>query len=193
MQNFCAQCGSPLTQGSSFCGSCGSHLGGGEGVAGSCPGCSRSDIGDGRFCKWCNQFLVGAQGIKLAGLGRRVGAYILDIALFILTLIIGYIIWWLFTLSRGQTPGKQVLGIRVMRNDGTPSRWGWTFIREFIMKGVVVGTLGEFLAGIPWIVDFLWAFWDKDNQTLHDKVMKTVVVDDRALRSRAYDASPSPL
>jgi len=30
----------------------------------------------------------------------------------------------------------------------------------------------------------LWAFWDKDRQTLHDKIMKTVVVDDRSLQDR---------
>ena len=53
--------------------------------------------------------LVGPQGIKAAGMGRRVGAYILDFVLFFVTLIIGYLIWWLFTLSRGQTPGKQLL------------------------------------------------------------------------------------
>ena len=28
----------------------------------------------------------------------------------------------------------------------------------------------------------VWAFWDKDRQTLHDKIMNTVVVDDRSLQ-----------
>ncbi len=40
-------------------------------------------------------------------------------------------------------------------------------------------------SGIASLVDLVWAFWDKDRQTLHDKIMKTVVVDDRALRSQA--------
>ena len=112
------------------------------------------------------------------------GAYLLDIALFFLTLIIGYIIWWLFALSRGQTPGKQLLGIRVMRTDGRPSDWGWTFIREFLIKIVAVGILDAAL-GIVTIIDLLWAFWDKDRQTLHDKVVKTIVVDDREFRRGA--------
>ncbi len=29
------------------------------------------------------------------------------------------------------------------------------------------------------ILDLMWAIWDKDRQTLHDKVMNTIVVDDR--------------
>ncbi len=109
-----------------------------------------------------------------AELGRRVAAYVLDIVLLFLTLIIGYIIWWLIVLGRGQTPGKQVVGIRVIRADGTPSDWGWMFVRELIMKGIVANVAGQ----IPLLIDLLWAFWDKDRQTLHDKVMKTVVVDD---------------
>ncbi len=143
-----------------------------------CPNCSRSDGGDGLFCRNCDQLLIGAKGVKLAGLGRRVGAYVLDVILFILTLVIGYIVWWLFTLRRGQTPGKRLLGIRVIRADGTPSEWRWTFMREFIVKGIAV-SLGNAVVGIVWIGDLLWAFWDKDRQTIHDKIMKTVVVDDR--------------
>ena len=74
------------------------------------------------------------------------------------------------------------MGIRVMR--GRASDWGWTFIREFILKFVVIGLLGEVTLGIASVVDNLWAFWDKDRQALHDKVMKTVVVQDRPLTSR---------
>ena len=192
--NFCASCGIQLTAegqcaacqyhnppNAQFCSNCGALL--------HCPNCSRScsrrDVGEGRFCRWCQQFLVAPQGVGAAGIGRRVAAYILDIVLFFVTLIIGYIIWWLFTLSRGQTPGKRLVGIRVMRTDGNTSEWGWTFIREFIVKIALFGAAGNTVAlGIPPIVDLLWAFWDKDRQTLHDKIMKTVVVDDRVLRSR---------
>ena len=126
-----------------------------------------------------------------AGIGRRVAAFILDIVLFFVTLVIGYIIWWLFTLSRGQTPGKQLLKIRVVRVDGTASDWGWTFIREFVVKLVVFNTAAQAVTfGLAPLLDNLWAFWDKDRQTLHDKVMKTVVVDDRALSSPPYETSP---
>ena len=181
--SFCPQCGNQLSPDSRFCGTCGATQAGGGAKEG-CPNCSRDDVGDGQFCRTCGQLLIGSRGIRAAGLGRRVGAYLLDIALFFLTLIIGYIIWWLFALSRGQTPGKQLLGIRVMRTDGRPSDWGWTFIREFLIKIVAVGILDAAL-GIVTIIDLLWAFWDKDRQTLHDKVVKTIVVDDREFRRGA--------
>ena len=120
------------------------------------------------------------------------GAYILDILLFFAALIIGYIIWWLITLSRGQTPGKQLVGIRVMRADGTPSDWGWTFIREFIVKFVVFEVVLDAVAfGVVGIIDLLWAFWDRNRQTLHDKIMKTIVVDDRAFRSGGLASPPA--
>ena len=41
---------------------------------------------------------------------RRLFANILDALLFVLTLIIGYIIWWLIVLGRGQTPGQAIAG-----------------------------------------------------------------------------------
>ena len=52
---------------------------------------------------------------------RRLGALLLDGLLFFLTLVVGYIIWWLIVLRRGQTPGKQLLGIRAVRRDGNPA------------------------------------------------------------------------
>ena len=199
----CPSCGHDSPPGAGFCGSCGIELAAEEqcavcqhrnpsdaqfcnncGVVLRCPNCSRSSVGEGRFCRWCQQFLVVPPGVKAAGIGQRVAAFLLDILLFFVTLIIGYIIWWLFTLSRGQTPGKQLVKIRVMRVDGTASDWGWTFIREFLVKFVVFEVVADIVTfGLASVVDNLWAFWDKDRQTLHDKIMKTVVVDDSVLRS----------
>ena len=178
----CAVCQHPNPSDAEFCNNCGAVL--------RCPNCSRSNVGEGRFCQWCQQFLAMPQGVKAAGLGRRVAAYILDIILFFATLIIGHIIWWLFTLSRGQTPGKQLLGIRVLRVDGTTSDWGWTFIREFVVKFALFGLADTVTFGLASIVEKLWAFWDKDRQSLHDKIMKTVVVEDSVLRSRPHETSP---
>lgn len=54
---------------------------------------------------------------------RRLMAWLLDSVLLFLTLFIGYIIWWLITLRQGQTPGKQLLGIRAVKRDGSPAGW----------------------------------------------------------------------
>ncbi len=71
-----------------------------------------------------------------------------------------------------------------MRIDGTASEWDWTFMREFVVKFGLFEVAADILTlGLASLVDVLWAFWDKDRQALHDKIMKTVVVDDRLLRS----------
>ena len=79
-------------------------------------------------------------------------------------------------LGRGQTPGKQLLGIYVIKDNGEPSRWGYTFLREFILKGLLYGFLGAITLYIAWILNLLWPFWDRDRQALHDKIVGTLVV-----------------
>jgi len=70
---------------------------------------------------------------------------------------------------RGQTVGKRAVGIAV-RRDGSlePLGYGRAFGRAFI-------TL-VFLLIYVWILDFLWPLWDKRKQTLHDKVVGSIVV-----------------
>jgi AbrB family looped-hinge helix DNA binding protein len=68
--------------------------------------------------------------VELAGLGRRAVALLLDFSLFPLLLVIGYIIWWVLVLGRGQTPGKQIMGVRIARADtGETADWGLSFFR----------------------------------------------------------------
>ena len=72
------------------------------------------------------------------------------------------------------------MGIRVIRTDGNPSGWGWTFLREFLIKfGLFSIAIDAVTLSLGWIFDGLWAFWDRDRQALHDKIVKTIVVDDR--------------
>lgn len=99
----------------------------------------------------------------------------------IYVILIGYIIWWLLALRRGQTPGKQIVGIRVIKDDGSPSGWGYTFLREFVIKFLLVGFLDSSTFGIARLVDYLWPLWDrkKKMQTLHDKLLGTLVVRNR--------------
>ena len=93
----------------------------------------------------------------------------------------GYIAWWLFALGRGQTPGKQIVGIRVIKDNGEPSGWGYTFLREFVVKFLLIGFLTQVTFGIAWLVDYLWPLWDRAEkmQTLHDKMLGTIVVRNR--------------
>ena len=128
------------------------------------------------------------------GLGNPTALQALVLATLLLWL--GYVVWWLIAIRHRQTPGKQWLDIRVVRADGSPSGWGWTFLRGFAVKGLAVGAVILISGGVGtilWIVDLLWAFWNRDRQTLHDKIMRTVVVDERAYRQAMREDSQSGL
>ena len=92
-----------------------------------------------------------------------------------------YIIWWLVALGRGQTPGKQIMGVRVIKDNGEPSGWAYTFLREFVIKGLLVGILLFQTLGVAPLVNYLWPLWDRAEkmQTLHDKLLGTLVVRNR--------------
>ncbi len=128
-------------------------------------------------CPNCGQLQRSAAPLRVASYGKRVGAFFLEFVLLIVTLFIGYFIWWLFALRRGQTPGKQVLGIRAVRTDGTELGWGMTFVREFLVKGLLGGIAQSASFGVSWLLDSLWPLWDKDKQTVHDKIVSTLVVE----------------
>jgi uncharacterized RDD family membrane protein YckC len=76
----------------------------------------------------------------------------------------------------GQTWGKQIVGIRVVRDSGQPVDIGFGFLREFVVKGLLFGFVGSFFFSIPTLVDYLWPLWDDQNRALHDMVVTTHVV-----------------
>ena len=123
--------------------------------------------------------LEGDDGESLAESVNGLSAALTLVALASAVVLLVYFVWWLFALRDGQTPGKQLVGIRVIRDDGTPSDWGYTFVREFVIKFLVGGFLSGMTGGIYWIVDHLWALFDGDRQALHDKMVATLVVRDR--------------
>ena len=151
-----------------------------------CVRCGRPR-GTKRSCQFCGQIAGATSGVRIAPIGRRFGAYLLEIVLAIVTLGIGWLVWAIIVMAHGQTPAKQVLGIRVSLPDGRPAGWGRTFCREFLAKSLI-GLLGVVSFGIIALVGLLWALWDSDNQTLYDKIAGTVIVDDREARVRAPSA-----
>jgi uncharacterized RDD family membrane protein YckC len=77
----------------------------------------------------------------------------------------------------GQTLGKQALGIKVVRTDGSPMSFGWATLREVVFKGLVPAVLnGVFIGWIVQLLDYLWPLWDDENRALHDMAAATRVV-----------------
>ena len=70
----------------------------------------------------------------LANPRHRVAAAAVDAGFYIVTLGIGWFIWSLVTWAQGQTPGKQVLKIRVVSaRNGAPANWGRMFLRQVLV------------------------------------------------------------
>lgn len=85
---------------------------------------------------------------------------------------IGFVIvavLYLRALGRtGQTWGRQIAGVRVVRRTAPeqPLGVGKAFLRTFL----------EQLLGQACFLNYLWMLWDKERQTWHDKIVDTVVV-----------------
>lgn len=143
-------------------------------AAGECPNCRRSR-GTGAACQFCSQVDGLPLGVCVSSVAKRFGGYLLDALLVVVTLGVGYFIWALIAFKNGQTPAKQILGMRVVSlKRGQTVSWGTMFLREFIAK-TVVGFLSVLTLGI---INF-WLIWDKNNQQLWDKMVDSVVVDAR--------------
>ncbi len=73
------------------------------------------------------------------------------------------------TLWGGRTPGKRLLGIRVVRLDGKPIGL-WAAFNRFggYAASIFTGLLG-----------FFEMLWDANRQALHDRIAATVVIRDR--------------
>ena len=111
------------------------------------------------------------EGVTLTSKSSRMLCALLEVVLAVITLGIGYFFWSFFTYRTGQTPGKKLMGIRVVSlNDGKALPFWMTLLREWIVKG--------FIGSITFGVAYLWVLFDPKNQSLYDKVLNTVVVDD---------------
>lgn len=90
-------------------------------------------------------------------------------------LLLGVAAWFLVTAREGRTGttvGKSILKIRTVDRDTLrPIGAG-----KGIGRGLARGLLGWATLGVGFLVDHLWALWDRDQQTLHDKVVTAVVV-----------------
>lgn len=130
-------------------------------------------------------------GGTLAGWWLRVGATVVDglvliIPNFILRAIGGSLGGGFLSLvlvasyttilisRKGQTVGNMAVHTRVVdAQTGGPVSVGKALGRWAAEIVLVI------LFVIPWVLDILWPLWDRQNQTLHDKIAGTVVLRDQ--------------
>jgi uncharacterized RDD family membrane protein YckC len=120
-------------------------------------------------------------GMQYASFQHRLGAYVLDAVLSALTFGIGWLIWSFITWGEGQTPGKKILKIRVRNFDtGAVATWGHMAVRELLVPLTVVIAVGltSGLALVAWIVLEIVFYYTKNNRTLRDLWVKTIVINE---------------
>jgi uncharacterized RDD family membrane protein YckC len=74
-----------------------------------------------------------------------------------------------FVATRGATPGKMALGLKIVRADGSPVSAGLAFGRY----------LAHLLSGYLLGIGYLMAAFDPEKQALHDRICQTRVIYNR--------------
>ncbi len=143
---------------------------------GDCARCGRI-AGRNLFCAHCG-VLRGLRDRDLyaASRSRRLGGALLESLLFLATLGLGWLIWLYFTAQTSQTPAKRLLSMWIVMGDGSPATAERVWLREVGIEGLLFGVAGAFVGPLPSLLDGAWILWDRDRQTLHDKLADTLVV-----------------
>ena len=141
--------------------------------------------------------------LKTATPGHRIAAVAVDVGLSIVTFNIGWFIWNLVTMAKGQSPGKQILKVRVLgESTKQPASWGHMAIRQFLIPmaasifflipyyilifqefdsatsiSLVMIFLCVAIYFSVWIIDFIWLV-SGSNRRLVDYWAKTIVVNE---------------
>jgi uncharacterized RDD family membrane protein YckC len=117
---------------------------------------------------------VPASALPLSSAGKRLGAYLLDGLLAVVTLGIGWIIWSLVIWKDGYSPAKKMLKMRVIKvSTGQPATFGDMALRELVGKWVINGVT----LGITTLVS-CFMILGSARQGVWDKIASTVVVDE---------------
>ncbi|HZC42332.1 MAG TPA: RDD family protein [Streptosporangiaceae bacterium] len=126
--------------------------------------------------------LTGVSAAATFGPGSRASAAALLVTAFVLVAV-GYPVIW-ETLSRGRSPGKLALGLRVVSDDGGPERF-----RQALVRGLAAAVEIWGLAGCPALICSLVSARGK---RLGDVFAGTFVIQQR-LPARQARAAPPPV
>ena len=131
----------------------------------------------------------GMTALEIASVGQRIGAWLVNGVIGILVGVVGFLVvaviggfpqlpvfafaiayavvyMWLVS-TRGQSPGKMAIGIKIVKTDGTSIGIGTTLLREII---------GKIVSSIILLLGYIWILFDGKRQGWHDKIASTYVV-----------------
>lgn len=101
---------------------------------------------------------------------RRIAADFADGALFVLTLGVGWLIWSVHLAGKGQSPGKALFRMQILKTDGAMPSRSLVLLRELLFKRVVGLATGE----LSTLVAALQLAWDR--RPWWDRICSSTVV-----------------
>jgi uncharacterized RDD family membrane protein YckC len=73
--------------------------------------------------------------------------------------------------ARGQTLGKQYVGIHFVKDDTLRPPGGWIGIAKVLLRSVIGAA-----CGLYYLATFLWPLWEQRRRTVDDMIFKTIEV-----------------
>jgi uncharacterized RDD family membrane protein YckC len=109
-------------------------------------------------------FSYGAMVALFWALGGHISLDRIDLAVMGATMVLFYAQYFaLFTVFGGSTPGMMLCGLRVVSfHSGVPSS------RQMVWR-----SLGYLISAGACLLGFLWALWDEEHLTWHDRISQT--------------------
>ena len=113
-----------------------------------------------------------------------------------------WFLWFALVAPRGQTPGKQILRMRIILADASDAPTPRTWMREGLFQFflIVPSLIAEPIVSPPegivgllsfapliTLVDIAFIFAGTDKQTLHDRIFRTLVVNIRPVRQTSAE------
>ena len=110
----------------------------------------------------------------------------------VLAVIFAFLVWPVTfeTLTRGRSPGKYALGLRVVRDDGGPVRFRHAIVRGLV--GFAIEWPGFFLAPLSWIFGATTMLVHSKAKRLGDLAAGTMVLQERLPDRGRYVAEMPP-
>jgi len=120
--------------------------------------------------------IIDVEPQQLASVQARLGSFLLDLGLMIVTLFVGWVIWNLYTWKTGQTPAKRLLNqVVVDAKTGEVFSWSRMALREFAVKGAAGNIASGATSGVTFVIDSLFVF-RQDRRTVHDLIVGSKVI-----------------
>lgn len=199
---YCTQCGAASEANDAFCAQCGGPLGteGAGRPAGTAPGGSEAPPAYGLSGGYGGAPIAPHAGPgQLADWGTRFIGFLIDFALLFVLSIVGVMLGRVsvalqviidlvvFAASvylaiqvgqTGQSPGMRVMGLKCIGiQTGQPIGAGLGFVRA----------IAHIVDSIICYIGWLFPLWDRNRQTLADKIMSTVVI---VVPKQAFSLTP---